>query len=426
MKRLKLLLSVALIFIVACQSNQLDVVEPIATNDDCEAYVPFYEQFDTLATKLKVECGCKDSIVDLNNKLGPYTKVSSLDFKCDVKQFDLIPKMPSVKHLISEVITENVLAFPNLEVLENKTFMENPLPVELMFLPDLKELILFNPKDFPSILGTKPLEVFKVTFQNTATESVELPNNFHNLRNLKELNIYNIDRALFSNFEYLAGLECLRLSNVLWGRIPRTANQWPLLKTLEVSNVDIRGGVPDIFEGKDSLTSVYISETELSTNEQLHIFKAPNLQELTFSFCELGPIPDEIGDLTSLAHLIISTDQHSINNSITIPATIGNLVNLKSIFISINSDQFPSALLELKNTIESVAVKDEIGSLPTSIGDFSVLKTLKLSHCGLNSLPDEIKNLANTLEELHLTGNSFDESTKQQIEEWLPDTEIFF
>ncbi len=186
------------------------------------------------------------------------------------------------------------------------------------------------------------------------------------------------------------------------------------------------GNIPDIFGTMDSLETVYIRETPVSTHSLRNLCKAPNLKELTLSFCELGSIPDEIGNLINLSKLIIATNQNTVNTPITLPLSIGNLSNLKSIFVSINANEFPVAILGLKNTLESITIEDEIGSIPAEIGDFTALKRLTLKNCGLTSLPATIQNLANTLDKLYLAGNHFNETTKQQIENWLPNTDIYF
>ncbi|RMG27630.1 MAG: hypothetical protein D6730_06860, partial [Bacteroidetes bacterium] len=394
--------------------------------DACAAYVPFYELQDTNAHSLSVACACQDTAIDLSARLRPYTQVRQLVFRCEARHFDQIPRMPAVTHLTSEVITPNILAFPNLEVYHNKTYLEQPVPNQILFLPKLREVVLFNATRFSSLLGTKPLEVFKMSFQNTASHRIQLPPNLHTLKNLTALNIQDIDLALFSNFEHLQSLQSLRLSRVLWARIPQTPGQWPRLKSLELSEVRLRGQIPDIFEHLDSLQRVYISETNVSARSFIHICKAPNLKALTLSFCELETIPDEIGQLSNLHTLIITTEQHSIANTLTLPASAANLTSLKSVFLSTNARQFPPALLKLSNTLESIAIKDEIGSIPPEIGNFSRLKVLKLNNCGLSSLPPEIQQLAGTLEELHLAGNQFDQPSRQQIARWLPGTAIFF
>lgn len=304
--------------------------------------------------------------------------------------------------------------------------MDRPLPYQITFLPNLREVVLLNVINFPSFISTKPLDVFKMTFQSTESREIILPANLHTLANLTELNIRNVNLSMFTDFDDLVNLETLKLSNTLWVRVPSTSNQWPKLKTLELSEIELRGSIADMFEDMDSLETIHIERTVVSTVSQERIYKAPNLKELTLSFCELGSIPEDIGNLTTLNKLIITTDQNLINTPITLPSSVGNLNNLKSIFVSTNSNQFPMALLGLKTTLESMAIQDNIGVVPSEIGDFTVLKTLKLTNCGLTNLPSEIQNLANTLDKLYLAGNNFGEGTKEQIENWLPNTDIYF
>jgi Leucine-rich repeat (LRR) protein len=412
------------ISIIACDKQEN--LEPIVENDACETYIPFYEQQDSNALSLSVECNCQDSFVDLTTKLAAYTDVVNFNFNCDANQFDLIPEMPSVTHLTSDVITSNIQAFPNLEVYKNKLFMDRPLPYQITFLPNLREVVLLNVINFPSFISTKPLDVFKMTFQSTESREIILPANLHTLANLTELNIRNVNLSMFTDFDDLVNLQTLKLSNTLWVRVPSTSNQWPKLKTLELSEIELRGSIADMFEDMDSLETIHIERTVVSTVSQERIYKAPNLKELTLSFCELGSIPEDIGNLTTLNKLIITTDQNLINTPITLPSSVGSLNNLKSIFVSTNSNQFPMALLGLKTTLESMAIQDNIGVVPSEIGDFTVLKTLKLTNCGLTNLPSEIQNLANTLDKLYLAGNNFGEGTKEQIENWLPNTDIYF
>lgn len=425
MKRYILLLLVLLVVLSACRDKEVFI--PILTVDDaCTYYIPFYERQDSQAISLNIECVCQDSFVDLNTRLLPYKEVELINFNCNTNQFDQIPAMPSVKQLTSDVVTSNIQAFQNLEVFKNKSYLETPIPYQIIFLPKLKEVVLLNATNFHEIIGTKDLEVFKMTFQNTATREITLPSNLSALTNLKELTIRNINLAMFTNFDNLVSLESLQLSNVLWVRIPQSPNQWSKLRELELSEVRLRGSIPDIFDDMDSLETIYISETELTATTQRHIYQAPNLKELTFSYCEMEAIPEEIGGLTSLQKLIINSDQSTSTISINLPSTISNLTHLKSIFLSTNATEFPAGLLGLTHTLEAITIQDNIGSLPPEIGDFVALKTLKLTNCNLTALPSEIQKLATTLDKLHLTGNNFSPSARQQIMDWLPNTQIYF
>ncbi|MFK7903812.1 MAG: hypothetical protein AB8B69_01745, partial [Chitinophagales bacterium] len=277
------LLVIAIAF-TAC--NKGDGLRPIETNNDCSSFIPFYEQQDANALTLSIYCDCLDTAIDLSNQLMAYTEVVEIDFNCDAAHFNQIPTINSVKSLTSNITTEHITsAFPYLEVYKNKSYTKEPLARELIFFGNLREVVLLNAVNFPNIIGTKSWDVFRMTFQNTTEHVIELPSNLSALKNLKELAIRDIESVIrFTNYENLSGLEHLELSNILWVGIPETPNQWSNLKTLQISDVELRGSrtLPDIFGDMDSLESIYISGTEVSTNTQMHISKAPNLKELTF------------------------------------------------------------------------------------------------------------------------------------------------
>ncbi len=401
------------------------IIEPLI-DEVCDDFEPFYETTDSNSTALQINCPCETKTFDLSTKLVPYSNVQSLIYDCDIERFEQIPMMPSVTRLSSNIMTSNITAFPNLEVFKNNTIMETPLAYELISMPNLKELSLFNVTQFPDVLGTRPLENFKMVYENTPSYMVTVPNNLYQLANLKELVLTNMDIVSFINFENLASLESIKIDKTNIIRFPNLNNQWSKLRTFELSEITMRGGVPNFFGNADSLETIYLSEMELSENLQERIYQTPNLKALTISYCDFNSIPENIGNLTTLESLVITTNQDQVNTSISLPTSIDNLINLKSILVSLNSNQFPSEIMGLTNTLESISIQDNIGHLPAGIRNFDVLKTLKLTNCGLTNLPSEIQNLADTLEKLYLTGNNFDEITKQQIQNWLPNTDIYY
>ncbi|MEL6672839.1 MAG: hypothetical protein AAFR61_11630 [Bacteroidota bacterium] len=425
MKKLVLLVLGGILCLTACNPNPDFPPLPPASTVDCQTYVPFYEKHDSTVSSLRVTCDCQDSTIDLAGKLAPYQQLTQLYFDCDADKFDQLPELPTVTHLITEVTTQNITAFRNLEKLENKVYMKEELSPQILFLTKLREVVLYNAINVPSTIRTGSFEHFSMTFEHTAVQPITLPENLELFHNLHELDIRNVDLAIFSDFDQLTSLEHLKISGSLWVRIPSEPNQWPQLKTLEVSNARLRGDIPDMFRDMDSLKTVYIGDSPLTTESQQHIFQAPAIEELTFSFCEMGTIPDEIGDATSLKQLIITAEPTALN-PLSLPSTIANLNQLESIFLSIQTDAFPTALLGLKNSLQSLAIKDPIGAIPAQIGEFTALTTLNLQNCSLTFLPAQIQQLAPTLKKLLLSGNNFDETAKQQIQTWLPDTEITF
>ena len=411
---------------VGCSWNRWDdefLDRPISKN--CDAFVPFYDQQPLSARSLSIEC-CADSLADLNFRLADYTLAESIHFNCSAEQFDRIPSMPSVTALRSEVMTDNVLAFPNLRSFKNQTYLEEDLSANLFFLDSLRELVLVNPTGFPDILGTMPLEVFKMTFRHSNERRVVLPDNLPALKTLKELRIEDLDVVIFSDFEELTGLRKLRLSKVDVARFPRVDDLWPELSFLEMNEFNVRGQLPDVFADMTQLDTVLISRSEISTNELTNLCAAPKLRSLSLRFCEFETIPEALGDLSELEHLTLSVSQNSPNAPVELPGTLNNLTNLRSVSLKLNTDHFPTELAVLKQSLESLMLSDDIGSVPALIGEFSALRTLRLNNCGLTALPSTVQNLADTLEELYLEGNDFDEATRTQIRAWLPETELRF
>ncbi|NJN77109.1 MAG: hypothetical protein HC803_01250 [Saprospiraceae bacterium] len=255
-----------LLTIISC--NVDDTEMQIIDNENCVS-TPFYEIIDTNSTSLQIACECDNHLIDLSTQLLPYGNIWSLHYLCDTEQFDKIPTMPNVTHLTSEVLTANVLAFPNLEVFRNESFMETPLPYQLRFLTKLREMTLYNVSSFPNILGDIPLETFKLSYERTALHpTISVPSNLSQLKNLTELSLKNMDLVLFTDYENLQDLEHLSIKNTTLARIPSSPNQWSKMKTIEMTEVDFRGNLSNFFGDMDSLKTAYFSEMQLNETAQ--------------------------------------------------------------------------------------------------------------------------------------------------------------
>ncbi|CAN5425978.1 hypothetical protein BH11BAC2_BH11BAC2_12140 [soil metagenome] len=147
----------------------------------------------------------------------------------------------------------------------------------------------------------------------------------------------------------------------------------------------------------DSVFRLDLSKKKLkSLPEEIKNFK--NLQELKISRNDLKELPEWIGDLQNLTSLDASN-----NELAALPPEIGKLKNL--VFLGLN-----------RNIIES---------LPHEIGMLSKLEIIEMWDNELDSIPDEMKNL-HSLRVFELRGILFTESAQRQIEELLPDTQIYF
>ena len=138
-----------------------------------------------------------------------------------------------------------------------------------------------------------------------------------------------------------------------------------------------------------------------------------------FFFPMTGMIPNEIGDFQAIEHINISG---SLNLTGPIPDGIGNLTTLKSLFLQALSlsGQLPSTIGDL-TALRNLRILDSnlSGDLPVSLGNLVNLESLIISSASVLSLdgvvntgsftgtvPQELLNLVN-LELLRIRTNSF-------------------
>ncbi|PHT26228.1 hypothetical protein CQW23_34159 [Capsicum baccatum] len=119
-----------------------------------------------------------------------------------------------------------------------------------------------------------------------------------------------------------------------------------------------------------------------------------------------GPIPPELGKLTSLVHLNLSNNQ--ISGSI--PPQTGSLTKLETLSIFKNhlNGSIPSELGKLKHLTDLELYANQLsGSIPITLGDLTELKLLYLYSNQLSGhIPSELGNLKN-LTDLLLSHNQF-------------------
>ncbi|CAL5334535.1 unnamed protein product [Camellia sinensis] len=158
--------------------------------------------------------------------------------------------------------------------------------------------------------------------------------------------------------------------------------------------------------------------------ENMNWTSLPNLEYLNLVECHLtGSIPEEIGSLSKLTRLDLSTNYHlevllpltlgnltqlvqlhisSANISGPIPSSIGQLTNLTTLDLSLNhfNGSIPPEIGKLKNLVEMNIHGNVLsGPIPSSIGQLTNLTSLHLSSNQLNcSIPLEIGKLQNLVD----------------------------
>ena len=117
-----------------------------------------------------------------------------------------------------------------------------------------------------------------------------------------------------------------------------------------------------------------------------------------------GDLPPEIGDLTKLQKLDLSSN----NISAELPTALGNLANLESLNLAHNnfSGSLPGELGHLTSLWSLELGNNQFsGPIPSEFGNMTALVSLGLSHSGVSGeIPSELGNLAK-LSSLHAYGN---------------------
>ena len=153
------------------------------------------------------------------------------------------------------------------------------------------------------------------------------------------------------------------------------------------------------------VTELYLSRLGLTGEIPEELGSLTNLRSLNLSSNQLtGEIPTELKNLANLQSLLL------FDNQLTggIPLVLGNLSNLESLYLSNNqlTGEIPSDLGKLSN-LESLALSSNqlTGEIPTVLGNLSNLESLYLSNNQLTGeIPSDLGKLSN-LESLALSSN---------------------
>ena len=178
---------------------------------------------------------------------------------------------------------------------------------------------------------------------------------------------------------------------------------------LSLGSSNLSGPIPSELGMLTSLTTLNLSSNSLSGQIPPELSYLANLTLLDISNCGLtGPIPAELGELTNLRRLELSVN----NLTGPIPPELGNLASLTELWLSLNNltGPIPPELGNLSNLTRLILWYNNLtGPIPAQLGNLANLRELLLHDNDLTgTIPPELGNLNNltrlTLRSNNLTG----------------------
>ena len=207
----------------------------------------------------------------------------------------------------------------------------------------------------------------------------------------------------------LTHINLLENPNINWKETESTLKNLDTKVGLYVSIRDLRDinkeywhlvtGIDLIEKKVDSIPQNILQQKQLEyleLNNQLtslpkEIGNLTSLTELDLSSNQLTSLPKDIGNLTSLIKLNLR-----INQLTSLPKEIGELANLTELDLSINQlTSLPKEIGSLNSLTRLYLTSNQLTSLPKEIGNLTSLTKLYFNFNQLTSLPKEIGNLIN-------------------------------
>jgi hypothetical protein len=226
----------------------------------------------------------------------------------------------------------------------------------------------------------------------------EVPECIGNLDKLEKLDIsYNQLTALPESIGYLRNLDHLDLSKNQLTSIPESITNLEELTGIFARNNRI-SSLPNQIGNLTELTGLFFGQNQINVLPE-SFCNLYNLRQTNLDNNRLEKIPENFGNLTKLEWLRLD------NNQLTaLPESFGKLTKIRELSLGYNN----------------------LTSIPESIRNLKDMVFLDLSYNKLTFLPESIKDLNDRLRNFRLEGNNFSEEEKAKVEEWLPDTHIYW
>ncbi|XP_078605300.1 uncharacterized protein LOC144878523 [Branchiostoma floridae x Branchiostoma japonicum] len=299
--------------------------------------------------------------------------------------------------------------------LPDQVFQQNDIQV----LNFQRNIIKVIPMDIGLLFQLRYLDI-------SCNKLSHLPDSISSLSNLEELNISGNTIQVFpKGMENMQALKVLIYRNNSLVTIPEQVFSFRSIEELDVSDNELTEVSPLI----GNLLSLKVLNLRwnqsLQTLPQELCDQLSDLEELNLSVCDLGYLPENIGNLKKLRILQSSCNRISslpesvfksldnleeltlCDNSITeIPESISNLKKLKHIKVPDNQlVRLPSSIVELTELQTLDVACNSITSLPHNFEDLVKIVHLNLKHNQISLVPFLKHGAFPALQEIHLTGN---------------------
>ena len=262
--------------------------------------------------------------------------------------------------------------------------------------------------------GSVPAELGRLsglTYLNLRTNDLTgpIPSELGSLTNLRVLNLHsNMLSGDIPDLSGIAGLEELYLpKNMLTGPVPAWLNGMTEMRELWLWGNELSGTIPDL-SGLTNLEKLKLAGNDLEGGIPEWLGSMSNLKWLIIQDNHPlgGTIPDLSG-MTSLTHLWIHT------NDLTgpVPPSLGMLSNLDD--LNLRNNMLTGDIPDLSGLDKLTRLRLHrnmlSGEVPDTLGGLDSLRQLWLHGNQLTSIAAELGDLSDTLIEIALKENTWDE-----------------
>ena len=179
------------------------------------------------------------------------------------------------------------------------------------------------------------------------------------------------------------------------------------VQSLSLQDNGLTGPIPPELGNLTSLGNLSLSSNNLNGPIPSELGNLASLRSLYLDANDLtGPIPSELGDLARLEYLFL----HRNRLTGPIPSELGDLARLKSLLLFENAltGPIPPELGDLARLKSLLLFENALtGPIPAELGDLANLTDLDFSSNNLEgSIPPELGNLASLNHRLGLAGNA--------------------